>query len=159
MGTPILEEVLECTGNHKETIDDCTASAFKTKYGVQFYDHSVKACAVLEIVDECIQSINGNCATDEFFSSDLFIIQQECHQEKFGCSENHKKTIIDCATFATRTKYGEHYYDYNGKACEILEIADECLESINENCANDAFFSTSLSALKTNVTKRSKPHE
>ena len=73
-------------------IDDCTASAFKTKYGVQFYDHSVKACAVLEIVDECIQSINGNCATDEFFSSDLFIIQQECHKEKFGCSENQKET-------------------------------------------------------------------
>ena len=73
-------------------IDDCTASAFKTKYGVQFYDHSVKACAVLEIVDECIQSINGNCATDEFFSSDLFIIQQECAKEKFGCSENQKET-------------------------------------------------------------------
>ena len=73
-------------------IDDCTASAFKTKYGVQFYGHSVKACAVLEIVNECIQSINGNCATDEYFSGDFFIIQQECHKEKFGCSENQKET-------------------------------------------------------------------
>ena len=73
-------------------IDDCTASAFKTKYGEHFYDYDVKVCAILEIVDECIQSINGNCATDEFFSSDLFIIQQECHKEKFGCSENQKET-------------------------------------------------------------------
>merc|ERR1712062_37665 len=159
MGTPILEEVLECTGNHKETIDDCTASAFKTKYGVQFYDHSVKACAVLEIVDECIQSINGNCATDEFFSSDLFIIHQECQQEKSGCSDKQKETIIDCATTAIRTKYGEHYYDYNGKACEILEIADECLESINENCAADASFSKSLSTLQDKCDQEIEPHD
>ena len=73
-------------------IDDCTASAFKTKYGEHFYDYDVKVCAILEIVDKCIQSINGNCATDEFFSSDLFIIQQECQQEKSGCSDKQKET-------------------------------------------------------------------
>ena len=73
-------------------IDDCTASAFKTKYGEHFYDYDVKVCAILEIVDECIQSINGNCATDEYFSSDLFIIQQECQQEKSGCSDKQKET-------------------------------------------------------------------
>ena len=67
--------------------------------------------------------------------------------------------IIDCATTAIRTKYGEHYYDYNGKACEILEIADECLESINENCATDAFFSTSLSALQDKCDQEIEPHE
>ena len=73
-------------------IDDCTASAFKTKYGEHFYDYDVKVCAILEIANECIQSINRNCASDEYFSSDLFIIQQECHKEKFGCSENQKET-------------------------------------------------------------------
>ena len=56
--------------------------------------------------------------------------------------------MIDCVTSAVRTKYGEHYYDYNGKACEMLEIADECLESINGNCATDAFLSMSLSSLQ-----------
>ena len=67
--------------------------------------------------------------------------------------------IIECVTSAVRTKYGEHYYDYNGKACEILEIADECLESINENCATDAFFSTSLSALQDKCDQEIEPHE
>ena len=67
--------------------------------------------------------------------------------------------IIDCATTAIRTKYGEHYYDYNGKACEILEIADECLESINENCAADASFSKSLSTLQDKCDQEIEPHD
>ena len=67
--------------------------------------------------------------------------------------------IIECVTSAVRTKYGEHYYDYNGKACEILEIADECLESINENCAADASFSKSLSTLQDKCDQEIEPHE
>ena len=56
--------------------------------------------------------------------------------------------MIDCVTSAVRTKYGEHYYDYNGKACEILDMAEECLASINGNCATDPFFSMGFSAIQ-----------
>ena len=71
---------------------DCVTSAVRTKYGEHYYDYNGKACEILDMAEECLASINGNCATDEFFSSDLFIIQQECHKEKFGCSENQKET-------------------------------------------------------------------
>ena len=56
--------------------------------------------------------------------------------------------VINCVTSAIRTKYGEHYYDYNGKTCEMLEIAEECLASINGNCATDVFFSMAFSQLR-----------
>ena len=52
--------------------------------------------------------------------------------------------MINCVTSAIRTKYGEHYYDYNGKTCEMLEIAEECLASINGNCATDGNISALL---------------
>ena len=71
-------------------IGECVERAERTEDGVR--KKGIKACDMVKILEECVESINGNCATDEFFSSDLFIIQQECAKEKFGCSENQKET-------------------------------------------------------------------
>ena len=43
-----------------------------------------KPCVVLEIAEECLRSVNGNCASE---TSEL---QQMCDQEKSGgCFEYH----------------------------------------------------------------------
>merc|ERR1712062_50903 len=99
---------------------------------------------------ECVESINGNCATDAWLSRKLSQIQRECYQEKFGpCTENHQHMIIDCNNSAMETKYGGSCVScVSGKMCEILEIADECFESINGNCAFDRRFSRDFSSLQ-----------
>merc|ERR1712012_936202 len=127
-------------------IIDCATSAMRTKYGEYFYNYG-KICEMVEIADECVESINGNCATDAGFSGALSQLQRECDQENSGCTKNHQHMIVDCANSAMRTKYGEHYYN-SGKMCEMVEIADECVESINGNCATDAGFSRALSHLQ-----------
>ena len=46
-----------------------------------------------------------------------------------------------------RSRYGDDYY-MSRKACEMVQIADECVASINGNCATDAGFSRALSQLQ-----------
>ena len=55
--------------------------------------------------------------------------------------------IGDCARSAMRRRYGDEYYRL-GKSCEMVQIADECVDSINGNCATDAGFSRTLSYLR-----------
>ena len=47
-----------------------------------FLARSGKMCEMVEIADECVESINGNCATDAGFSRALSHLQRECDQEK-----------------------------------------------------------------------------
>ena len=67
-------------------------------------------CEMVEIADECVESINGNCATDAGFSGALSQLQQECDQEKSGfCTENHQHM------------YAQLYYPDGGHLnCSIL---------------------------------------
>ena len=90
-------------------IIDCATSAMRTKYGEHFYN-SGKICEMVEIADECVESINGNCATDAGFSGALSQLQRECDQEKSGfCTENHQHM------------YAQLYYPDGGHLnCSIL---------------------------------------
>ena len=52
-----------------------------------------KPCDMLEIVEECLISINGNCATEARISSDLSQLQKECDLEKSGgCALNRTES-------------------------------------------------------------------
>merc|ERR1712004_541909 len=63
------------------------------------------------------------------------------------CPERDQERIGDCARSAMRSRYGDEYYRL-GKSCEMVQIANECVDSINGNCATDAGFSRALSQLQ-----------
>ena len=61
--------------------------------GLNFGEILGKPCVVLEIVEECLASINGNCSTDPFFSMRFSQLQQECDLEKSGeCALNRTES-------------------------------------------------------------------
>ena len=64
-------------------ISDCVESGYDyEQFGWE------KPCKMLEITEECLRSINGNCTID--FFEDLSQLQQMCDQKKSGgCSEYH----------------------------------------------------------------------
>ena len=69
-------------------VNDCVESGYdfeQFRFG--------KPCQIVEVAQECLRSINGNCATDAEISSGLSHLQQMCDQEKSRglCTENHKE--------------------------------------------------------------------
>ena len=59
-------------------IGECVERAERTEDGVR--KKGIKACDMVKILEECVESINGNCATDVGPSKEMF--QHECDQEK-----------------------------------------------------------------------------
>merc|ERR1712062_567334 len=103
-----------CTESDKEMFGDCFKSAMRTKSieaGLNFGEILGKPCVVLEIVEECLASINGNCSTDPFFSMRFSQLQQECDLEKSGecvLNRTESRSLGDCAEMghSTRTATG-----------------------------------------------------
>ena len=76
---------------------DCIKSSMRTKSienGLRRPEENWgKPCDMLEIVEECLISINGNCATEARISSDLSQLQGECDLEKSGgCALNRTES-------------------------------------------------------------------
>ena len=68
----------------------------RSRYGDEYYRMG-KICEMVQIADECVDSINGNCATDAGFSHSLSRLQQECDSERLNesetdqCTERHRE--------------------------------------------------------------------
>ena len=58
-------------------VNDCVESGYdfeQFRFG--------KPCKMLEVAQECLRSINGNCATDAEIASALFYLPQMCDRKK-----------------------------------------------------------------------------
>ena len=68
-------------------VNDCVKSGYdfeQFRFG--------KPCKMLEVAQECLRSINGNCATDAEIFRGISHLQQMCdHEKSGGCTENHKE--------------------------------------------------------------------
>jgi len=151
--TPNFEEneieMDQCPERDQERIGDCARSAMRSRYGDEYYRLG-KSCEMVQIANECVDSINGNCATDAGFSRALSQLQQECDRQRYQECINK---IEECVNSAMKRKYGINDWYHLPNDCEMAEIGDECVASINGNCATDARISRALSDLLSDLRR------
>ena len=72
----------------------------RRRYGDEYYHEYYrlgKSCEMVQIANECVDSINGNCSTDAGFSRALSKFQQKCDRERLNeaetdqCTERHRE--------------------------------------------------------------------
>jgi len=133
--TPNSMETDQCPESHQERILDCVTS----KIELDFDRRAGHSCERAQFANECIASINGNCATDARYNySNRFYytlskLQDNCDIERhtnYCTSREDVNKIHDCVNSAMKQKYGNERVTY----CELVEVQDECVASINGNC-------------------------